>query len=71
MTASPASARFSIGSVEIFERNMEQAQSELGHQASEFVPVVYKHKVDWIYEGSKLLPLILMSGMIYYLATRY
>ena len=70
MTTSPALGRFSIGSVEIFERNMELAQAELGFLASEFIPVVYKHKVDWIYEGSKLLPILLLSGMIYYLATR-
>ena len=70
MAVTPALGRFSIGSVEIFERNMELAQAEMGLIASEFVPVVYKHKIDWIYEGSKLLPIFMLSGMIYYLATR-
>lgn len=70
MTSSPAIGKFSIGSVEIFERNMELAQAELGLIASDFVPVVYKHKIDWIYEGSKILPVLLLSGMIYYFATK-
>ncbi|KAI6647247.1 hypothetical protein LOD99_12244 [Oopsacas minuta] len=70
MTSPPALGKFSIGSVEIFERNMEQAQSELGLPANEFVPVLYKHKIDWIYEGSKILPILLLTGMIYYFATK-
>ena len=70
MSSSPAMGYFSIGSVEIFERNMELAQAELGLIPSDFLPVVYKHKIDWITEGSKVLPVLLLSGMIYYFATK-
>lgn len=35
---------FNIGSVEAFERNLEQAQHELEVEAVNYIPVVYKEK---------------------------
>jgi AFG3 family protein len=47
--------RFNIGSIETFERNLEQAQEDIGTIPSMFVPVVYVDEtsfsrvlVDWI-----------------------
>ena len=37
---------FNIGSVEAFERNLENAQLELNTEPSNFVPVVYKSEAE-------------------------
>ncbi len=38
---------FSIGSVEAFERRLEEAQNELGIPPSERIPVAYRDTVSW------------------------
>ena len=37
---------FNIGSVEAFERNLENAQLEANVEPSEFIPVVYKSETE-------------------------
>jgi len=37
---------FNIGSVEAFERNLENAQLEMNIEAANFVSVVYKTEVE-------------------------
>jgi AFG3 family protein len=54
---------FSIGSVETFERNLENAQHELGIEPSRSVPVVYKSQTEL---GTVLsfLPTLLLIGFL-------
>jgi hypothetical protein len=40
------SYHFVVGSVESFERNLEQAQVDLGIDASEFIPVTYVNETN-------------------------
>ena len=37
---------FNIGSVESFERNLENAQTNLGMEGSDFLSVVYKTETE-------------------------
>jgi len=37
---------FNIGSVESFERNLENAQAEMGMEGSDFLSVVYKTETE-------------------------
>ncbi|XP_015923521.1 mitochondrial inner membrane m-AAA protease component AFG3L2 [Parasteatoda tepidariorum] len=54
---------FNIGSVDTFERNLENVQLEMNIEPANFVPVVYKTEMD----GSGLvsyLPMIILVGFI-------
>lgn len=58
---SQSSLWFNIGSVDSFERNLENAQIELNIESQNFVPVVYKTEMD----GSTvkdLIPTLLIIG---------
>ena len=53
---------FNIGSVDSFERNLENAQIEMNVEPQNFVPVVYKSEMD----GSHVkdfIPTILIFGI--------
>lgn len=52
---------FNIGSVDSFERNLENAQVELNVEAQNFVPVVYKTEMDSS-SFSGILPTLLTIG---------
>jgi len=54
---------FSIGSVETFERNLENAQVELGVEASRGVPVIYKSEIE-IGNVVSFLPTLLLIGFL-------
>ena len=54
---------FSIGSVETFERNLENAQSDLGIDASRGVPVLYKSQME-MSSVLSALPTLLMVGFL-------
>merc|ERR1719400_865670 len=54
---------FSIGSVETFERNLENAQSDLGIEASRGVPVLYKTQME-MSSVLSALPTLLMVGFL-------
>ncbi|RDW72254.1 ATP-dependent metallopeptidase FtsH/Yme1/Tma family protein [Aspergillus mulundensis] len=61
---------FTVGSVESFERKLDQAQYELGIPSSERIPVSYVDEIHW---GATLLsfgPTILFIGGLYYLTKR-
>ena len=63
-----AVATFSIGSVESFERSLDQAQRELGTPPSEMIPVTYINETSIMYAGccsasSALSPLTFWAGM--------
>jgi AFG3 family protein len=54
---------FSIGSVDTFERNLENAQNDLGIEAARTVAVLYKSQVEMSSVFS-LLPTLLMVGFL-------
>lgn len=56
---------FSIGSVDTFERNLENAQLDLQIEPYKFVPVVYKSQIEMMNVVSAL-PTILLLGMVFW-----
>ena len=38
---------FNVGSVDSFERKMEDAQEDLGWNPDAFVPIVYTNELSW------------------------
>eukprot|EP01033_Poteriospumella_lacustris_P011840 gene11839-8438_t len=57
---------FNIGTVESFERKLEDAQKQLGISSRDYIPVIYIDETDWIEEFTRFLPtLILMGGMMF------
>ena len=61
---------FSIGSVEAFERNLEQAQNELRIPSSERIPVTYKSEVAWMSMLMSIGPTFLLIGGLAYMLRR-
>ncbi|PGH15982.1 hypothetical protein AJ80_05358 [Polytolypa hystricis UAMH7299] len=61
---------FTIGSVEAFERKLDDAQRELGIPSSERIPVAYRDEVHW---GSTILsfaPTLIFLGALFWLSRR-
>lgn len=67
---SPAFLTFNIGSVDSFERNLEQAQRELGIDPANQLPVTYVAEADWLRELLKLSPTLLIIGALVYFSRR-
>jgi AFG3 family protein len=61
---------FTIGSVEAFERKMEDAQRELGIPSSERIPVAYQDDVPWLATILSFGPTLLFIGAIFWLSRR-
>ena len=61
---------FTIGSVEAFERKMDDAQYELGVPSSERIPVAYSSEISWFGTFLTFFPTILIIGGIYFLTRR-
>ncbi|KAF7985299.1 hypothetical protein HWV62_6465 [Athelia sp. TMB] len=62
---------FSIGSVEAFERHLDEAQRELGIPSHERIPVSYKEEVSWVGETvSLLLPSAVIFGALWFMGRR-
>ena len=61
---------FSIGSVEAFERNLDQAQNELRIPSSERIPVTYKSETIWTNVLISLGPTVLITGSLIWLLRR-
>lgn len=60
---------FNIGSVDSFERNLENAQMEMNVEPPNFIPVIYKTEI----EASNLtgiLPTLLIIGFLIYMMRR-
>ncbi|XP_030372537.1 AFG3-like protein 2 [Scaptodrosophila lebanonensis] len=57
---------FNIGSVDSFERNLETAQTELGTESINFVPVIYRNEVE-ASSLTGLLPTLLIIGFLVYM----
>ena len=59
---------FSIGSVEAFERKLDDAQSELSIPSSERVPVAYHDEVPILSTLMSFAPTLLVMGVILYIS---
>ncbi|XP_068141857.1 mitochondrial inner membrane m-AAA protease component AFG3L2 isoform X1 [Drosophila tropicalis] len=57
---------FNIGSVDSFERNLETAQTEMGTESINFVPVIYRNEVEAA-SLTGLLPTLLIIGFLVYM----
>lgn len=60
---------FNIGSVDSFERNLENAQADLNVEAVNFIPVIYKTEIEASSLGG-LLPTLLIIGFLIYMMRR-
>lgn len=61
---------FSIGSVEAFERKLDEAQNELGIPSHERIPVSYSDEVSGLGVLLNFAPTLLMAGVIFWLSRR-
>lgn len=61
---------FSIGSVEAFERRLDEAQKELGIPSSERIPVAYRDEISWTGTVLSFAPTLLVIGSIFWLSRR-
>lgn len=53
---------FNIGSIDSFDRKMEEAQEALGFDSNEYVPITYTNELSWSQELLRLLPTLLLIG---------
>uniref|UniRef100_A0A1B0G3D3 AAA+ ATPase domain-containing protein n=1 Tax=Glossina morsitans morsitans TaxID=37546 RepID=A0A1B0G3D3_GLOMM len=60
---------FNIGSVDSFERNLENAQIEQGFEPANFIPVIYRTEVE-ASSLTGLLPTLLIIGFLVYMMRR-
>lgn len=61
---------FSIGSVEAFERKLDEAQKELGIPSHERIPVAYHEEVSAFSYLLNFGPTLLFAGVLFYLSRR-
>ncbi|KAJ1655644.1 AAA ATPase afg3 [Dispira simplex] len=61
---------FSIGSVDSFERQLDEAQNELKIPPSERIPVLYKESVGWGNALLHLTPTLLLIGAFFLMSRR-
>lgn len=61
---------FTIGSVDSFERKLDEAQNELGIPATERIPVQYTQEGSLLSSILAFLPTILLIGGIMYITRR-
>lgn len=61
---------FSIGSVEAFERKLDDAQKELGIPSSQRIPVAYHEEISAVNTLLHFAPTILLAGLLFYMSRR-
>ncbi|KAF9515586.1 hypothetical protein BS47DRAFT_1391442 [Hydnum rufescens UP504] len=61
---------FSIGSVEAFERKLDDAQAELGIPNSERIPVAYVDEMSIVNTFIHFAPTLLLAGLLFYMSRR-
>ena len=61
---------FTIGSVEAFERKIDEAQNELNIPSSERIPVAYSNEISWFATILSFGPTLLFIGSIFYFSRR-
>jgi AFG3 family protein len=58
---------FNIGSIESFERKLEDAQDTLGVDPHDYIPVTYVSEMSWQQELLRLAPtLLIIAGYIFF-----
>ncbi|PFH54783.1 hypothetical protein AMATHDRAFT_318 [Amanita thiersii Skay4041] len=67
---SPGDYHFSIGSIDAFERRLEEAQSELGIPSHERIPVAYNDEISAFSAALNFAPTVLMLGFLYWISRR-
>ncbi|MCD7456250.1 ATP-dependent zinc metalloprotease FTSH 8, mitochondrial [Datura stramonium] len=58
---------FNIGSVELFEQKLKEAQESSGIEPHNYVPVVYVNELDWFPEMMKFGVIVLLPAVLYYM----
>ncbi|KAH6555711.1 hypothetical protein KP509_1Z234000 [Ceratopteris richardii] len=61
---------FNIGSVDSFERKLEEAQEALGIDPHSYLPVVFVNDHGWQQELLRMIPTLLLIGGLIYLTRR-
>ncbi|KEP52235.1 inner membrane AAA protease Yta12 [Rhizoctonia solani 123E] len=61
---------FSIGSVEAFERKLDEAQRELGVPISERIPVAYHEEISALNTALHFAPTLILAGLLLYFSRR-
>ncbi|KAJ3515276.1 hypothetical protein NLJ89_g1858 [Agrocybe chaxingu] len=61
---------FSIGSVEAFERKLDEAQAELGIPSTERIPVSYQDEISSVGALLNFAPTLLLIGVLYWISRR-
>ncbi|OAD66538.1 hypothetical protein PHYBLDRAFT_178419 [Phycomyces blakesleeanus NRRL 1555(-)] len=61
---------FSIGSVDSFEHNLEEAQNQLGIPSDERIPVAYRDEVSLLNTLLHFAPTLLIIGVLFYMTKR-
>ncbi|CAG8478177.1 14518_t:CDS:2 [Gigaspora rosea] len=61
---------FSIGSVEAFERKLEDSQNELGIPSNERIPVAYRDEINLMSTLLHFAPTLLLAGALFYITRR-
>ena len=61
---------FNIGSVDSFERKLEEAQESLGIDPHAYVPVIFVEELGWQQELMRLAPTVLLIAGFIYLSRR-
>ncbi|KDQ12937.1 hypothetical protein BOTBODRAFT_112270 [Botryobasidium botryosum FD-172 SS1] len=61
---------FSIGSVEAFERKLEDAQRDLGIPSNERIPVAYHEEISAVSTLLHFAPTLLLAGLLFYMSRR-
>ena len=68
--AAKSSYYFSIGSVEAFERKLDDAQKDLGIPMGERVPVAYHDEIPFLQTLLHFAPTLLLAGLLFYISKR-
>lgn len=58
---------FNIGSVELFEQKLKEAQEASGIDPRNYVPVIYVNQLDWLPDMMKFGAMILIPAIFYYM----
>ena len=61
---------FSIGSVEAFERKLDEARAELGIPSHERIPVAYHEEISAVGALFNFAPTILFAGLLFWMSRR-
>ncbi|WFC94805.1 Mitochondrial inner membrane m-AAA protease component [Malassezia brasiliensis] len=61
---------FSVGSVEAFERHLDDAQRELGIPSNERIPVSYHESISLASTLLHFAPTLILAGLLFYLTRR-